>query len=77
MKNNTKYEVDERDIEYQSIAGKPWLVRIYQPKGTGPFPTMIDVHGGAWHNGDRMNNAGIDLINLVEGDDMLQVTYAL
>jgi acetyl esterase len=60
MKNNTKYEVDERDIEYQRIAGKPWLVRIYQPKGTGPFPTMIDVHGGAWHNGDRMNNAGID-----------------
>ena len=60
MKNNTKYEVDERDIEYQRIARKPWLVRIYQPKGTGPFPTMIDVHGGAWHNGDRMNNAGID-----------------
>jgi acetyl esterase len=60
MKNNTKYGVDERDIEYQRIAGKPWLVRIYQPKGTGPFPTMIDVHGGAWHNGDRMNNAGID-----------------
>lgn len=60
MKNNTKYEVDERDIEYQHIAGKPWLVRIYQPKGNGPFPTMIDVHGGAWHNGDRMNNAGID-----------------
>ena len=60
MKNNTKYEVDERDIEYQRIAGKVWLVRIYQPRGTGPFPTIIDVHGGAWHNGDRMNNAGID-----------------
>jgi acetyl esterase len=60
MKNNTKYEVDERDIEYQRIAGKVWLVRIYQPMGTGPFPTVLDVHGGAWHNGDRMNNAGID-----------------
>ena len=60
MMNNTKYEVDERDIEYQRIAGKPWLVRIYQPRGTGPFPTIIDVHGGAWHNGDRLNNAGID-----------------
>lgn len=58
--NNTKYVVDERDIEYQCIAGKPWLVRIYQPMGTGPFPTIIDVHGGAWHNGDRLNNAGID-----------------
>jgi acetyl esterase len=60
MMNNTKYEVDERDIEYQRIAGKPWLVRVYQPRGTGPFPTIIDVHGGARHNGDRMNNAGID-----------------
>jgi acetyl esterase/lipase len=60
MKNNTKYEVDERDVEYQRLAGKPWLVRIYQPKGTGPFPTIIDVHGGAWHNGDRTSNAGVD-----------------
>ena len=30
------------------------------PKDTGPFPTIVDVHGGAWHNGDRTNNAGID-----------------
>ena len=60
MMNNTKYEVDERDIEYQRLAGKPWLVRLYQPGGTGPFPTIIDVHGGAWHNGDRLNNFGID-----------------
>ena len=60
MDNNTQYEVDERDIEYQRLAGKPWLLRIYQPKGTGPFPTIVDVHGGAWHNGDRTNNAGID-----------------
>jgi acetyl esterase/lipase len=61
MKNQTaKYEVDVRDVEYQRQDGKPWLLRIYQPKGTGPFPTIVDVHGGAWHNGDRTNNAGID-----------------
>jgi acetyl esterase/lipase len=60
MNNQKEYEVDERDVEYQRLAGKPWPVRIYQPKGSGPFPTIIDVHGGAWHNGDRMNNAGID-----------------
>jgi acetyl esterase/lipase len=60
METNGKFEVDERDVEYQSLAGKPWLVRIYQPKGTGPFPAIVDVHGGAWHNGDRTNNAGID-----------------
>jgi acetyl esterase/lipase len=60
METNGKFEIDERDVEYQQLAGKPWPVRIYQPKGTGPFPTVIDVHGGAWHNGDRTNNAGID-----------------
>jgi len=60
MVNNIEYEVDERDVEYQRQAAKAWLARIYQPKGTGPFPTIVDVHGGAWHNGDRTNNAGID-----------------
>jgi acetyl esterase len=59
MENNTKYEVNERDVEYQRLAGKPWQLRMYQPKGAGPFPTLIDVHGGAWHNGDRTSNAGI------------------
>ena len=60
MANNNEYEVDERDVEYQRQAGKAWLARVYQPKGAGPFPTIIDVHGGAWHNGDRTNNAGVD-----------------
>jgi len=60
MKTNGKFEVDVRDVEYQSHAGKPWLARVYQPKGIGPFPSIVDVHGGAWHNGDRTNNAGID-----------------
>jgi acetyl esterase len=60
MMNTVAHEVVLRDIEYQSQAGKPWLARIYQPQGAGPFPTLVDVHGGAWHNGDRTNNAGID-----------------
>lgn len=60
MENNGRYEIEERDVEYQRHGDKPWLLRIYQPKGPGPFPAIIDVHGGAWHNGDRLNNAGID-----------------
>jgi acetyl esterase len=67
METNGKFEVDVRDVEYQSLAGKPWLARIYQPKGTGPFPTIVDVHGGAWHNGDRTNNAGIDEVLAANG----------
>ncbi|HEY3117134.1 MAG TPA: alpha/beta hydrolase [Chloroflexota bacterium] len=60
MANSDEYEVDVRDVEYQRQGGKSWLARIYQPQGVGPFPSMIDIHGGAWHNGDRMNNVEID-----------------
>jgi acetyl esterase len=49
-------EVVVQDVEYQQLAGKSWLARVYQPRGSGPFPAMIDVHGGAWHNGDRMHD---------------------
>src|SRR5207253_4734590 len=35
---------------------QPWLARVYRPVGTGPFPTVVDVHGGAWNNGDRLND---------------------
>ena len=67
MASKDEFEVDVRDVEYQRQAGKAWLARIYQPKGTGPFPTIVDVHGGAWHNGDRTNNAGIDRALAIKG----------
>jgi acetyl esterase/lipase len=60
MKLTSDHEVEACDVEYQRHGNKPWLVRIYRPQGHGPFPTIIDVHGGAWHNGDRTNNEGID-----------------
>jgi acetyl esterase/lipase len=48
------------DFEYQRNAGGPLLARIYQPEGPGPFPCVVDVHGGGWGAGDRLNNAGIN-----------------
>lgn len=29
------------------------LADIYQPKGDGPFPTILMVHGGAWFSGNK------------------------
>ena len=34
-------------------AGRVLMARIYQPKGPGPFPAMLDLHGGAWNAKDR------------------------
>ncbi|MBV8086744.1 MAG: alpha/beta hydrolase [Chloroflexi bacterium] len=50
------YAVQVTELEYQP--GQ--LVTIYQPRGPGTFPTVLDVHGGAWIHGDRLNNADLN-----------------
>ena len=54
------YEVTEEDVEYRRIDGEPLLARLYRPRGAGPFPAVVGVHGGAWTSGDRTNNVAID-----------------
>jgi acetyl esterase/lipase len=49
------FEVDSADVEYRP----GWLARIYQPRGVGPFPALIEIHGGAWNNNDRTQNADL------------------
>jgi acetyl esterase len=56
MATHIQFEVEIKDVEYQQQAGKAWLARVYRPVGAGPFPTLVDVHGGAWNNGDRTND---------------------
>jgi acetyl esterase/lipase len=34
-------------------AGRLLMARIYQPVGSGPFPVVLDLHGGAWNAKDR------------------------
>jgi acetyl esterase/lipase len=60
MATDQAFDVDVRDVEYQKQGGKALLARVYQPQGDGPFPSMVDVHGGAWHNGDRTNDTSMD-----------------
>lgn len=47
---------DVEDVTYLTVAGKPLLARMWRPKGPGPFPIMVDLHGGAWCNQDRTTN---------------------
>jgi acetyl esterase len=43
-----KYPVAVRDIVYRQDGEQDWRARIYQPQGSGPFPAVLSVHGGAW-----------------------------
>ena len=47
-----EFDVDE--VEYLRHGDKPLLARIYKPRGAGPFPAMVECHGGAWCQSDRM-----------------------
>jgi acetyl esterase len=51
--SRTAHEFTVDDVEYLSHGGSPLLLRLFKPKGAGPFPLMIDLHGGAWCSQDR------------------------
>ena len=44
------------DIEYGRAGKSSLLFDAHIPDGTGPFPAVILVHGGAWVAGDRINS---------------------
>ncbi len=59
ISKQTTYDVLIEDVEYLRHGDKPFQARLFKPQGNGPFPVMIELHGGAWVNGTRENgNAG-------------------
>ncbi|HEX2826808.1 MAG TPA: alpha/beta hydrolase [Burkholderiales bacterium] len=54
------YDIDVSDVEYLRHGDKALLARVYKPKGEGPFPLVIDLHGGAWCKKDRLADEGTD-----------------
>src|SRR5262245_24987031 len=56
-----KFDLTVSEVEYRrNAAGRALMARIYQPTGAGPFPTMIDLHGGAWNRKDRFAEEPMD-----------------
>ena len=51
--------VAEAELRRNS-AGRTLMARIYQPKGPGPFPTVLDLHGGAWNGKNRLAEEPMD-----------------
>jgi acetyl esterase len=49
-----KFEIQVSEVEFRrNAAGRMLMARVYQPMGDGPFPAVLDLHGGAWNNKDR------------------------
>lgn len=56
----TSYAIEVEDVEYLRHGDTPYLARVYKPRGKGPFPAVVEAHGGAWTSGNRTNNDAIN-----------------
>jgi acetyl esterase/lipase len=51
-----KHEIKVWDVEFRRNSKRMLMARIFQPQGAGPFPVLLDLHGGAWNDKDRFAN---------------------
>jgi acetyl esterase len=56
-----RFDLAVSEVELRrNSAGRMLMARIYQPKGPGPFPVLLDLHGGAWNRKDRLAEEPMD-----------------
>jgi acetyl esterase/lipase len=57
---SNKFEIKSWDVEFRKAAKRTLMARVYRPQGPGPFPVLLDLHGGGWNNKDRTANSLMD-----------------
>jgi acetyl esterase/lipase len=63
-----KFDLKVSEVEFRrAMSGRMLMARVYQPQGVGPFPTLLDLHGGAWTNKDRLANEPMDRVVAASG----------
>ncbi|TMH62264.1 MAG: alpha/beta hydrolase, partial [Betaproteobacteria bacterium] len=60
-----RFEIKVSEVPFRKNAqGRQLMARIYQPvssnQGAGPFPVVLDLHGGAWQRKDRKAEEPMD-----------------
>jgi triacylglycerol lipase len=73
---DTKVDISTGVVYVQRDSG-PLKADIYLPKGDGPFPGMLVVHGGAWSMGTREQLAGAALFLAEHGYTAVAIDYRL
>ena len=58
---DARFDLVVSEVELRrNAAGRMLMARIYQPQGPGPFPAVLDLHGGAWSRKDRLAEEPMD-----------------
>ena len=45
-----------RAVKFGTPEGLPLVLDIYRPAGNGPFPVIVQIHGGSWQRGKPSDN---------------------
>jgi acetyl esterase/lipase len=69
------YEFLVKDLPYQKNGDKVRPARLYQPAGTGPFPAVLQIHGGAWTNKNRTDGQNTALDFAAAGIVVLSIDF--
>ncbi len=61
-----RFDLEVSEVPFRTNAvGRQLVARIYRPRvyqgqGAGPYPMLLDLHGGAWNRKDRLANEPMD-----------------
>jgi len=71
------FQISVKEVIYRQSADFIGKARIYQPVGDGPFPCILDVHGGVWNGGSLSDNARMNQILAESGIVVVAIDYRL
>jgi acetyl esterase len=73
-----KFDLKVGDVPFRrNAAGRQLYARVYQPQGTGPFPLVLDLHGGAWTRKDRSAEEPMDRAIAASGVVVMAIDMTL
>ena len=72
-----QFEVQTTDAVYLERPAGSLQATIYHPKGDGPFPGLLDVHGGRWFLNDRFADAHMNSALAASGIVVVAVDFRL
>ena len=72
-----RFEVEMTDLVYLEHQSGSLVATIYQPQGEGPFPGLLDVHGGRWFLNDRSSDHHMNSALAASGMVVVAVDFRL
>jgi len=63
------------NVCYLKHGSREIMARVFKPEGAGPFPCYVDLHGGAWNNGDLEDRTGLGEYLAARGVVMVTLNF--